>query len=329
MYYIHSSSADPYYNLALEQVIFDRLDRRHSYFMLWQNDNAIIIGRHQNTLSEINAAYVKEKGITVARRLSGGGAVYHDLGNLNFTFVADSGGASFDFSAFCKPIQKALDAIGVAVDISGRNDMTIDGKKFSGNAQYIKKGRVMHHGTIMYDTDMSVLAGALRVDDDKIHSKGIKSVRSRVTNIKPYMKDRNITVAEFWEILRERMFREHAMERYELTPGDLAAVCQLRNEVYSTWDWNYGASPAYSIQKARRIEGCGRLEVFIDAGGSVINDIVFRGDYFGNGDGAELAGILRGCRMEENAIRERLRDVDIAHYFAGLTQDGLICVLLE
>ncbi len=152
-YYLPSTNTNPYYNLALEQYVFDSLPREHSYFMLWQNDNSIIIGKHQNTVSEINAAYVAERGIRVARRLSGGGAVYHDMGNLNFTFITDSRGDAFDFSMFCRPIQKALGEMGVQVEIAGRNDMTIEGKKFSGNAQYIKNGRVMHHGTLMYDTD--------------------------------------------------------------------------------------------------------------------------------------------------------------------------------
>jgi lipoate-protein ligase A len=330
LYYIESSSVDPYYNLALEQVVFDRLDRRHDYFMLWQNDNSIIIGKHQNTLSEINSSYVKENGIKIARRLSGGGAVYHDMGNLNFTFVADSDINSFDFALFCKPVQKALSAMGVSVDITGRNDMTIDGKKFSGNAQYMKKGRVMHHGTIMFDTDMSILARALRVDRDKIESKGIKSVRSRVTNIKPYMKDRNINIKQFWELFKQHMFIEYNMADYTPTPEELAEVQRLRDEVYSTWDWNYGASPAYSVQKTRRIDGCGRVDVFIDIkAGNVINDIAFFGDYFGNGDSAELAGVLKGCRMEEVELRRRLGSLDISYYFAGCALEGFIDVLLR
>lgn len=146
MYYIESPSHDPHFNLALEQYVFDRLDRSHDYFMLWQNDNAIIVGKHQNTIGEINASYVKEHDISVVRRLSGGGAVYHDLGNINFTFISDTGDASmFDFSTFCRPVVKALHSIDVPAEINGRNDMTVDGKKFSGNSQYMKHGRVMHH----------------------------------------------------------------------------------------------------------------------------------------------------------------------------------------
>ncbi len=330
MYYIPSADTSPYYNLALEQYVFDALPRGHSYFMLWQNANSIIIGKHQNTVSEINAAYVREKEIRVARRLSGGGAVYHDLGNLNFTFVADSRGEGFDFSLFCRPIQKALGEMGVVVELSGRNDMTIEGKKFSGNAQYIKNGRVMHHGTLMYDTDMSVLAGALRVSQDKIESKGVKSVQSRVTNIFPYMRDKSVTLPQFWEALREHMFRENEMEWYRLMPEDIAAVEKLRDDVYATWEWNYGASPAYGVHKSRRFEGRGKLEAYIDVSAhGLIGDIVFYGDYFGNGDSRELARLLKGRPIEENGLRQALEGADISAYFAGLGMDDLIELLLR
>ncbi len=330
MYYIPSESTDPYYNLALEQYVFDSLDRARGYFMLWQNANSVIVGKHQNTAAEINAAYVKENNIRVARRLSGGGAVYHDLGNLNFTFITASKGGGFDFAVFCKPIQKALASMGVNAEISGRNDMTIDGKKFSGNAQYIKNGRVMHHGTIMFDTDMSVLSRALNVSADKIEAKGVKSVRARVTNIKPYLNDQGVTVYDFWETLREYMFRENEMERYTLTPGDLAGAERLRREVYSTREWNYGTPPARGIKKERRIEGFGKLEAYvnIDAGG-VINDIAFNGDYFGNGDSRELASMLKGRRLEENDLKEALVGVTLENYFAGLTLENFLDVLSQ
>ena len=249
MYYIESPSTDPRFNLALEQYVFDRLDPSCHYFMLWQNANAIIVGKHQNTIAEINAAYVKEHDIQVVRRLSGGGAVYHDLGNINFTFIADTGDASqFDFSTFCRPVVKALHSIGVPAEINGRNDMTLDGRKFSGNSQYMKHGRVMHHGTLMFDSDLEVVSQALAVSKDKIESKGLKSVRSRVTNIKPYVKE-DIATADFFRILREFMFEEYQLQSYPLTEDDLAAVRELQHQVYDQWEWNFGRSPACQIQK--------------------------------------------------------------------------------
>ena len=180
--YLDLMTTDPSYNLAMEQYVFDCLPRDRMYFMLWQNDNAIIVGKYQNTIAEINEEAVRERGILVVRRLSGGGAVYHDMGNLNFTFITDVGESNaLDLKLFCEPVVRTLATLGVKAEVNGRNDITIDGKKFSGNSQYIRQGRVMHHGTIMFDSDLSVVSEALRVAPTKIQTKGIRSVRSRVT----------------------------------------------------------------------------------------------------------------------------------------------------
>ncbi|MDR3073394.1 MAG: lipoate--protein ligase [Deltaproteobacteria bacterium] len=329
MFYIESESTDPTHNLALEQHVFDNLDPRREYFMLWRNDNAIIVGKHQNTVGEINAPYVKERGIRVVRRLSGGGAVYHDLGNVNFTFIVTGGNLeAFDFASFCRPVVRALAGLGVTAQINGRNDMTIDGKKFSGNAQYSKRGRVMHHGTILYDSDLSVVARALAVSKDKIESKGLKSVRSRVTNVKEHMRD-DIPVERFMAELREAMFREYNLTNYSLTPEDRAAVAALRATVYDTWDWNYGASPAYSIRKERRVEGCGKVEAFMNVAEGLITDAAFYGDYFGNADTAELAERLKGRRLERGDLVGALKGVNIGEFFHNLDQDAFLAILLE
>ena len=199
MNYLNLFTTDPAFNLAVEEYVFDYLPKDRMYVMLWQNDNAIIIGKNQNTLAEINESYVREQGIRVVRRLSGGGAVYHDMGNLNFTVIADAQGENLDFGRFCALVVKALQRVGVQAEINGRNDMTIDGKKFSGNAQYLRQGRVMHHGTILFDSNASVLANALQVDEAKIQAKGVKSVRSRVTNVRPCLPE-DMTLPQFRQI---------------------------------------------------------------------------------------------------------------------------------
>ena len=203
--YLDLMTTDPSYNLAMEQYVFDCLPRDRMYFMLWQNDNAIIVGKYQNTIAEINEEAVRERGIRVVRRLSGGGAVYHDMGNLNFTFITDVGESNaLNLKLFCEPVVRTLATLGVKAEVNGRNDITIDGKKFSGNSQYIRQGRVMHHGTIMFDSDLSVVSEALRVDPTKIQTKGIRSVRSRVTNVAEHLPEK-VTLPEFRRILLENI----------------------------------------------------------------------------------------------------------------------------
>jgi lipoate-protein ligase A len=329
MYYVETNSTNPYYNLAFEQVVFNKLDRNNDYFMLWRNDNAVIVGKHQNTAGEINAEYVRTRDIRVVRRLSGGGAVYHDLGNVNFTFIvsADSN-KPFDFGAFCRPVVRALAVLGVTAEINGRNDMTIDGRKFSGNAQYRKRNRVMHHGTILYDSDLSVLGKALAVREDKIESKAVKSVRSRVTNVKDHMVG-DIGVERFMAELRDAMARETAMQPYSPTEADLEEARRLQREVYETWEWNYGASPAYNIRKERRVEGCGKLEVYMDVENGAITKIAFFGDYFGNADTTELRRLLQGARLERECLRETLAGVTIGDYFHNLPPESFLDILME
>ena len=329
MVYLESPSTDPAFNLALEQYVFDCLPRENEYFMLWQNDNAIIVGKHQNTAAEVNAAFVKERGIQVVRRLSGGGAVYHDLGNLNFTFIVNAGDVSaLDLKLFCRPVANALRRLGVPAEVNGRNDITIDGGKFSGNAQYIKGGRLMHHGTILFDSDLSVLAGALRVQVDKLVSKGIPSVRSRVTTVRPYLKG-EVGLGAFKALLLDAIFEGTPMTRYDLTPADLASVEALVAQRYGNWEWNWGSSPSSSVHKRRRVEGCGSVEVFLDTDKGRITALDFRGDFFSTEDPEGLTPRLIGQPLEEGALRAALKGVDVARYFTNLSTDDFLWLLLN
>jgi lipoate-protein ligase A len=296
------------------------------YVMLWQNDHAIIIGKHQNTLAEINESYVKEQGIRVVRRLSGGGAVYHDMGNLNYTIIADAREDSLDFGRFCDMVIRALAKAGVQAERNGRNDMTIDGKKFSGNAQYVRGGRIMHHGTILFDSDMSVLAGALRVDPAKIQAKGIKSVRSRVTNVRPYLPE-DLTLAQFRAFLLESILEQFPGEKYELSETDIAAISAIKEKRYGTWQWNFGSSPACTVTKKQRFEGCGTVEAYIDMDKGCIKEISFRGDFFAAEDPAALADALANCPLEEAMLLQRLQNYDISRFFMGLNRENLLQLL--
>lgn len=328
MNYLDLKTTDPAFNLAVEEYVFDYLPRDRMYVMLWQNDNAIIIGKNQNTLAQINESYVKEQGIRVVRRLSGGGAVYHDMGNLNFTVIADAQGENLDFGRFCALVVKTLRKLGIDAQINGRNDMTIDGKKFSGNAQYLRQGRVMHHGTILFDSNASVLANALQVDEAKIQAKGVKSVRSRVTNVRPCLPV-DMTLPQFREVLLNTILEEEPGEEYILTEKDLEVVKKLQRERYDTWEWNYGRSPECTLHKKGRVEGCGTVEAFISLREGRISDITFRGDFFGVSDPEQLAALLIGCRPDRASLEQRLSQTDVSRYFMGMTVSELVSILAD
>ena len=324
---LNLTTTDPAFNLAAEQYVFDCLPKDRSYFMLWQNENAVVIGKYQNTLAEINGPYVEAHKIKVVRRLSGGGAVYHDLGNLNYTYITDAGELeTLNMRVFCEPIVRALAEFGVTAEINGRNDMTIDGKKFSGNAQYLRHGRVMHHGTLLYNSDLSAVSKALQVDPEKIRAKGIESVRSRVTNIRRYMKE-DIPLFVFREMLLEFIRKETESEDYEFSEEDVHEIERIRRERYDTWEWNYGKSPECTIMKSGRVEGCGTIEAFITTDRGLITGIAFYGDFFSTKDPEELAQYFIGKKPDTDGFTQALEGVAVEQYFTGLTIEELLKLL--
>ena len=325
--FIDVSSTDPAFNLALEQYVFDSLPRDRNYFLLWQNDNAVIVGRHQNTLAEVNEPYIRENGIRVVRRLSGGGAVYHDMGNLNFTYIQDSAsGIQLDLAMFCRPLAEAISALGASAEVNGRNDITIDGRKFSGNAQYVKEGRVMHHGTIMFDSDLSIAGLALTPDPEKVAAKGVKSVRSRMTTVREHLPG-DISLAEFKKLLLEKLFAGQPMEQYTLTQQDIASIEKLRDERYGTWDWNYGGSPPCDLTRKKRVEGCGTVECRFHIRDGRICEAAFRGDFFSAKDPSLLAERFTGLRPTAEDYQKALEGVDVSEYFSGMSIDAFLDIL--
>ena len=322
--YLNLTTTDPAINLATEQFVFENLPKDRTYFILWQNDNAIIVGKHQNTLAEINETYVKENSISVVRRLSGGGAVYHDLGNLNFTFITDANyQANIDFQLFCQPVLKTLASIGVSAEINGRNDITINGQKFSGNSQLIRNGRVLHHGTILFNSDLSVVSKALQVDAEKIKAKGVQSVRSRVTNVREHLKD-NISLEKFRFLLLENVLSQQPGSEYVLGDEDLLQIEEIANNRYRTWQWNYGTCPPCTMVKKCRIDGCGTIEAHITIKHGFISEIHFMGDFFCASDPSQLSAFLIGIRPEYQDYEKALGQVDIGKYFAGLSKEQFL-----
>ena len=320
MFYLESPSRDPYFNLALEEYVFERMDKSKSYFMLWQNDNTIVVGKYQNTAEEIDQAYVDAHGIRVARRLSGGGAVYHDRGNLNFTFIVDRADApGLNFKIFVEPVIQALARFGVHAAFTGRNDLTIDGMKFSGNAQYARRGRLLHHGCIMLDSNLTSVADALRVKEAKFASKAVKSVRSRVTTINAHAPA-PISMEDFKGALKECAMASGELEPCTLTEEDLAAIRKLRDEKYATWAWNYGCSPAYDMRREMKFPA-GLVTAHLSAEGGKIKAVRFYGDFFG-GELGELEGAMAGLPLDEH-LTDALEALRVGDYMSGITAEEL------
>ena len=292
-------------------------------FLLWQNENSIIVGKNQNTLSEINYDYVKENNIKVVRRLSGGGAVFHDLGNINFTFISCNDNSFSDFKKFTMPIVEALKELNVHAEFSGRNDLLIDGQKFSGNAQYNYKNKVMHHGTLLFSSEINDLSNALKVKPSKFQGKSVKSVKSRVTNISSHL-DKKMTVLEFKDYLMDFINkRDENSHFYELNDKDIESINKLVEEKYSTWEWNFGYSPKYSLYNEVKYPG-GNVEFSLDVHDGLIKDIKFFGDFFGKEDISFIEDKLRNVKHNEYSIKSALEDVDINNYFLNCNIDILV-----
>ena len=321
MKYIVNTSNDPAYNIALETYAFRELTSEDELFILWINEPAIIIGKHQNAIAEINKEYTDQHGIHVVRRLSGGGAVYHDLNNLNYTIIsANADEGAFDFKAFSKPVIDTLAKLGVEANFTGRNDIEIDGKKICGNAQAYYKGRMLHHGCLLFDVDMTVLGDALKVSKDKIESKGVKSVRARVTNINNELPEK-ITVQEFSSAILEQMKEEYPeMTEYVLSEDELARIQEIRDSKFATWEWNFGETPDYTVERSVRYDA-GKITSYIKAEKSVIESIKIYGDFFGIGDVSDIEELLVGTRYEYADVLAKLQTIDTSHYFSRMTTE--------
>ena len=329
IYYI-SKTHDTAFNIALEEYCFKNLRDEDEIFLLWINEPSIIVGKYQNTIEEINTEYTREKGIHVIRRISGGGAVYHDLNNLNYTIISnrDKNKEGFNFKEFSKPIIETLAELGVKAEFTGRNDLEIDGQKFCGNAQAYIKDRVMHHGCLLFNVDFSALGDALKVSKDKIESKGVKSVRSRVTNILPHLKT-PITVEEFGDKIMEYMKKQYPdMKEYVFSKEELDYIAK-RAEVKRSWEWNYGESPEFNITRGKRFKN-GKIQIFATVENSRIKNIKFYGDFFGkNEDLSEVENLLKDVKYTREDVKEKLETVDIGEYFSKFTVNEVVEVIVE
>ena len=323
MFLIDSPSHNAYFNIAAEEYLLNRFPEEDLFF-LYVNAPSIIVGKFQNTLAVINLDYVNEKDIKVVRRMSGGGTVYHDLGNLNFSFHTLLGQNDFmDFSLFTAPVIDLLNNLGVPAELKGRNDLLVDGKKFSGNAKLARQGKMIQHGTLLVNSEMEVLSEALTVNPLKFIDKATKSTRSRVTNLSEYLPE-DVDTEKLKSLLTEEIIRKnpHAA-RYELTEEDLAGIQQLVTEKYETWEWNYGFSPNYNYKKGIKIPA-GFIEVHLDVVKGTIEHAKIFGDFFAASPIEEFEAKLIGVKHEVTTLAELFSSIDITQYFGKVEAEELL-----
>jgi len=323
---INTNSFDPYYNLAVEEYFLTNNDE--DVFMLWRNNNTAVIGKNQNVYAEINIPYAKEKNITVVRRITGGGAVYHDLGNVNYTFITSREKSGvLNFSYFTSPIISVLSQYGINAELSGRNDILYNGMKFSGNAQYSTDSRTLHHGTLLFDSDLSIMPNLLTVDPDKIKSKSIKSVKSRVSNLKPLFENSDIAVEDFMNLIGDHVQKMYRPTAHTITAAENEKILKLR-EKYASHDWTFTPRGTYE-NRAKKYFSFGLVDIRYTVKCAVITHIGIYGDFFGTKDTAEIENLLTGVRHERHAVTAALENIKIENYIGSMTKADFINMLFE
>ena len=322
MLYIKRKETDPYFNIAAEEYVLKNFTE--DCFMLWRNEACVIAGKHQNTLAEINLDFIEENKLPVVRRISGGGTVFHDLGNLNFSFIKNGSSEKLvNFRKFTEPIIGALATLGVEAKFEGRNDLTVKGMKISGNAEHVHKNRVLHHGTLLFSAELGKLSNALKVDPSKFKDKAVKSVRSRVTNIIEHLAE-PISIAAFEKSIYDYVLKsDQEAEFYEFTSQDIENINELVKTKYNTWEWNFAYSPKYNFNKSTRSNG-GSLEFNMDVKDGLINKLKITGDFFSNRDINDIEELLIGKLHNKEAIETALKQIDFKEYFRNITIDEFI-----
>lgn len=322
---IRSNRTDAPFFHAAEEYLMENFGE--SVFMLWRAKKCILLGKNQNAWKQVNLDYVKEREILLVRRASGGGTVFCDLGNINFSFIENHGTEKVNnYRLFTKPILEVLNQMGIPAQFSGRNDLTIDGKKFSGNAQYRKKDRLLHHGTLLFSADLKDLAGALKTDPLKYKDRGIESAAKRVTNIAAHL-DEPMDVLAFREKIYSHMQSKDsdAIVR-DFTEAEIVEIEKIADAKYRNWDWTIGKSPQYDFHREHRFAG-GIVEIDLSVKKGIVTDLVIHGDFLSRLDLADIQTALIGKRHDPTVLLEALKAFPLEEYFYGITADDLISLL--
>lgn len=327
VFLISHGFTNPAFNLACEEYFLKQ--RHESFIMLWRNEPSIIIGINQNAYAELDMDFVEENNVSVIRRLTGGGAVYHDLGNLNFTFITEGIEGLADFNTFLKPVTSYLRSLGLDAEFSGRNDILVKGMKVSGNAQAKYKYRTMFHGTLLFSASLSDLSKALKPHPLKLKAKGISSVVSRVTNIKEHL-GKEMDIEEFTVGLKNHFLKTINCEKYEMSADDIKATEKLKKDKYDLWSWNIGQAPAYSMESSALLPG-GLVSINFNVEKGLISQIKITGDFFGTEDIALLEREIIGCPHNRHEIIKRLEGLkfDISDFIAKATKDDFANVFFS
>ena len=306
-------------NLALEEYILRNKMPDDDLLLFYVNAPAIIIGRNQNTIEEINSDLVDARGIRV----------YHDLGNLNFSFMTRDVNARFNrYDLFNKPVVEVLRELGVPAEIGGRNDILADGRKISGNAQFATAGRMFSHGTLLLDSNLDDVTAALKPKAGKVESKGVKSIRSRVANISEFLRE-PISVSELRDRILERIFGTRDPARIPslvLDAADWSAANDLVERRYGSWKWNYGENPASNVQRVQRFPA-GEIDVRLDVHGGEITSARFFGDFMGRSEVSELEAQLKGVTYDRDSLTRALANIDVRQYFGDVSRDDVLALL--
>ena len=323
----NGGTTDPTLNLALEEYALLTLDLSDSYLLFYVNRPSIIIGKHQNTIEEIDADFVHAHDIAVVRRISGGGAVYHDLGNLSFSFITRYSPQRFNnYAEFTGPVVEALRELGVPAERTGRNDIVVEGRKVSGNAQVVRGERMFSHGTLLLDSNLDDVTRALKPKPGKVESKGIQSVRSRVANISEFLAA-PLAMDDFRAALLAHLFPGGGpVPVHEFSVDDRRRVEELANTKYRTWDWNYGESPPFNLQRTQRFPS-GEVDVRLDVVDGIIKTVRVFGDFFSSREIADLERGLTGVRYRRDDLAGALRTADGGSFVSGVSESDLLSLI--
>ena len=311
--------------MSFDEYCLEQFPSDDTVFYLWQNRPSVIIGLNQNVYSEVNVQYLEDNGIILARRVTGGGAVYHDLQNLNYTIVGRSRDLERDYPGFMHFMLDALRQLGVPAELSGRNDIMVEGRKVSGYAKRVFKDRLMVHGTLMFDVDLEHLTAALAVPGSKLQASGIESVRSRVANLKDYLPQFS-TVKDMQDALQDIM--SDGDGEIFLNDAQRADIQRICDEKFSTWEWNFGKSPKATFHNSRKFS-CGTVIADWSIVKGSVEGLVFSGDFLGNLPAGQLAERINGLRFDRSTVSAALNEEPVGRFFDGITAGGLVELLFS